>query len=168
MNEHVLEWLPAYHDGELPPARRQQVEKHLQDCPTCRRELDELAGLSALLKAEPLPVRTPAKRFAAQVQLRLPHDDATRSRQAHPRWVLGTPLTLVIVWAFLQAALWVTSAVLATGWALDGAFTWSGAGALAEGLGTLVLLNIALLTGAAILWAGWMAFWWSWKQNQNL
>jgi anti-sigma factor RsiW len=166
MNEHVIESLSAYHDGELSSARRQQVEKHLQDCPACRTELEKLASLSALLQAEPLPAQTPAQRFAAQVQLRLPH--SVSPQRTGPRWVLGTPLALVLIWAFLQAALWVTSAVLATGLALDGSFAWSGAGDLAESLGTLFLLNIALLTGAAILWAGWMAFWWTWKQNQTL
>ena len=60
MSEHILNWLPAYHDGELPPGRRQRVEAHLQGCPSCRAELETLTELSALLKADPAPQRTRA------------------------------------------------------------------------------------------------------------
>ena len=72
MSQHILDWLPAYHDGELSPERQRQVEKHLQACPDCLAELEALDGLSALLKVERMPERISPERFAAQVQLRLP------------------------------------------------------------------------------------------------
>jgi Putative zinc-finger len=39
MNEHPHELLAEYLDGELPPARRSEVEAHLASCPTCADEV---------------------------------------------------------------------------------------------------------------------------------
>jgi anti-sigma factor RsiW len=172
MTQHILEWLPAYHDGELSPSRRQQVEKHLQECPSCAAELQQLQGLSSLLRADPAPAFTPPQRFAAQVQLRLPRGAASRpGRNAErlPRWVLGAPLTLIVVGAFLQAALWVTSIMLANDWIFASApfAGWLAADNLPDMFVTLSALNFALLTGIVVLWSAWLAFWWVWKQNQN-
>jgi len=47
MTSHVFEWLAAYHDDELTQYRQRQVEEHLQDCPTCRAELEAIEGLSS-------------------------------------------------------------------------------------------------------------------------
>jgi anti-sigma factor RsiW len=38
--------LDAYHDGELPPAGRSQVEAHLRDCPSCAAELAAMRRMS--------------------------------------------------------------------------------------------------------------------------
>jgi anti-sigma factor RsiW len=174
MTLHVLEWLAAYHDGELTPNRQRQVNEHLQDCQTCRAELDAIDGLSSLLKADPAPQQTPPQRFAAQVQLRLPRITPLPRRSADqlPRWVLGAPLVLIVVWAFLQAALWVTSFLLTADWALGGLAelfnNWIASESLFESIGNLLLLDAALLLGTAVLWATWMAFWWAWKQSQSL
>jgi anti-sigma factor RsiW len=175
MTQHLLEWLPAYHDGELSRSRRLQVETHLQDCPSCRAELEALQGLSALLQADPLPAHTPVERFAGQVQLLLPRNSAARARRqnstpALPGWVLGIPMTLLLVGSFLQAGLWMTSSLLATGWFFGGgAFAaWLGSDSMPDTLGTLFLLNLTLLAGIASLWMAWLAFWWVWKRNQNI
>jgi anti-sigma factor RsiW len=39
--------LDAYHDGELSPAGRADVEAHLRDCPSCAAELAAMRGMSA-------------------------------------------------------------------------------------------------------------------------
>ena len=39
--------LDAYHDGELSPAGRADVEAHLRDCPSCAAELAAIRGMSA-------------------------------------------------------------------------------------------------------------------------
>jgi anti-sigma factor RsiW len=39
--------LDAYHDGELSPAERSDVEAHLRDCPSCAAELAAIRGMSA-------------------------------------------------------------------------------------------------------------------------
>ena len=172
MTSHVLEWLAAYHDGELTPNRQRQVEGHLQECPTCRAELEAIKGLSSLLKADRAPQQTPSPRFAAQVQLRLPRTAShslRRNADQLPRWILGAPLALIVVWAFLQSALWVTSFILTADWALGQRVAlfsnWIASEGLVETIGDLFLLNTVLLIGTTVLWATWMAFWWAWKQN---
>jgi anti-sigma factor RsiW len=175
MTSHVLELLAAYHDGELTPARQRLVEKHLQDCSTCRAELDAIQELSSLLKADPVPQQTSPQRFAAQVQLRLPHTSPPsprRSADKPPRWLLGAPAALIAVWAFLQSALWVTAFILNANWVLGQrvAFLsdWIASESLVEIMGNLLLLNLVLLVVTAVFWATWMALWWAWKQNLGL
>ena len=38
--------LDAYHDGELSPAERSDVEAHLRDCPSCAAELAAIRRMS--------------------------------------------------------------------------------------------------------------------------
>lgn len=175
MTSHVLELLAAYHDGELTPARQRLVEKHLQDCATCRAELDAIQELSSLLKADPAPQGTPPQRFAAQVQLRLPHLSPPllrRNADQPPRWLFATPIALIVVSAFLQSALWVTAFILNADWAFGQrvAFLsdWIAPEGRLESFGSLLLLNAALVVGVTVLWATWMALWWAWKQNLGL
>jgi anti-sigma factor RsiW len=177
MNPHVTEWLAAYHDGELPPNRQHQVEKHLEECPTCRAELDSLNELSSFLKADPVPPHTPAQRFAAQVGLRLPRaaraslSPTLPNAGGPPRWALAVPLALIMVWAFLQAALFVTAFILTAGNVLGPQAalfsSWiTSVGLFETGL-YLLLFNTVLLVGIAILWSAWMALWLAWVKNQN-
>jgi len=177
MNPHVSELLAAYHDSELTSNRQHQVEKHLRDCPTCRAELEALEELSSLLKADPIPHQTPPERFAAQVQLRLPRASPSRARQkgGQPaRWVLGVPFALIIVWAFLQAALRVTSFILTADQVLGAAGgraalfgSWITTEGLFQTIASLLLFNTILLIGTTILWSAWMALWLAWNKNQN-
>ncbi len=114
MNQHVREWLEAYHDGELEESRRQQIETHLQSCEGCRAELNRLQALAHLLQASPLPEGlTPPERFVSQVRLQL------QPRPAQPAWqsILEVgwrlvPLGLLGAWGFAQAVFLVSGAVL--------------------------------------------------------
>ena len=45
----------AFHDGELPPERRADVEAHLRLCAACAQLLVELRALSRMVMAAPLP-----------------------------------------------------------------------------------------------------------------
>ena len=47
------ELLSAYIDDELSPDDRRQVEEHLSSCEVCRREFEELRGISALVRELP-------------------------------------------------------------------------------------------------------------------
>ena len=177
MNPHVSEWLAAYHDGELPAKHQHQVEKHLEDCPTCRAELEALEELSSLLRADIVPARTPHERFAAQVQLRLPRASLSRTPQRAgqpPRWTLGIPLVLITVWAFLQAALKVATFILTADQVFGiaagrAAFlnNWITTEGFLETSANLLLLNGLLLIGTIILWSAWMALWLAWNRNQT-
>ena len=177
MNPHVSELLAAYHDGELPPNRRHQVENHLEDCSTCRAELEVLEELSSFLKADSVPHHTPPELFAAQVQLRLPRAALSRTYARAgqpPRWVLGVPLALIVVWAFLQAALKITAFILTADQVLGAAGgraaflrSWITTAGLLETSANLLLLNSILLIGTIILWSAWMALWLAWNRNQT-
>lgn len=176
MNPHVSEWLAAYHDGELSSNRRRQVDKHLQDCLTCRAELEAYGELSALLKVDPVPTLPPAERFAAQVRLRLPRVSPPRTRQnggRSSRWALGVALTLMIVWAFLQGALRVTSVILTADnlrGAPDGPAapfnSWITTQGLVETTANLLFLDTILLIGTIIFWSAWVAFWLASEKNE--
>lgn len=50
-----IEQLSAYLDGQLSDVERATLEKHLDECSRCRRELDELEATVALLHALPVP-----------------------------------------------------------------------------------------------------------------
>jgi hypothetical protein len=116
---HVTEWIGAYHDGELKGARLQQVAAHLEHCVTCRAELEALQGLSGLLQTAPaITPRAPARTFAAQVGLRLPHPTTMQQPAWRKALKFGwqfAPLGLIVIWAFAQAVSWVTGLVLLTG-----------------------------------------------------
>ena len=51
--QHINHLLDEYYDGELSPARRRQVEAHLDVCADCRAELEQMRQLSALLAEVP-------------------------------------------------------------------------------------------------------------------
>ena len=61
MSEHVLDWISAYHDGELHGDRLRWVEAHLHTCADCQAELAALQNLAVRLQASPpMPARKPS------------------------------------------------------------------------------------------------------------
>src|SRR3954447_23427655 len=52
--EHEAQ-VQAYHDDELSPQARVDVEAHLRDCADCQSLLEELRTVSRLLSEAPLP-----------------------------------------------------------------------------------------------------------------
>jgi anti-sigma factor RsiW len=169
MSQHVTAWVSAYHDGELSGARLFQVEAHLLDCPACRAELEALKALSTLLQKSPaMPVRTSPERFVAQVRLRTrPHFTSPaplRTRQAG--WLL-VPLSLLGIWAFLQAVLMLSRLVLMAlplSGGLPGTQTEWFPGQMAAQLFVLDAALTAVLV--ALLW-GWLAGWWAARSKHN-
>jgi anti-sigma factor RsiW len=169
MNQHVMGWLGAYHDGELEESRRRQVEAHLQSCESCRAELNRLRALARLLQASPLPEGlTPPERFVSQVRLQL------QPRPAQPAWQpvleMGwrlAPLGLLGAWGFAQAVFLVSAAVLvALGAGLDGnlAMQWlpSAQDLWAVQILTLPISGLETGIGEAVLQFlgdGWLSMW---------
>ena len=166
MSEHVTAWVNAYHDGELHGDRLFQVETHLRDCPACRAELEALKALSTLLqKSPPMPVRTSPERFVAQVRLRTrPHPAQLRRRQTG--WLL-VPLSLLGIWAFLQAVLLVGYLVLMALPLFGGLPGTQAEWFPGQRTAQLFVLDTALTAVlAALLW-GWMAGWWAAHSKHN-
>jgi anti-sigma factor RsiW len=169
MSQHVTAWIAAYHDGELHGDRLVQVEAHLRDCPACRAELEALKSLSTLLQKNPaMPARTSPERFVAQVRLRTrPHVASPaqqRTRQAG--WLL-VPLSLLGMWAFLQAVLLVSYLALIALTLFGGLpgiqVVWFPGQTVVQ----LFILDTALTAVlAALLW-GWMAGWWAARSKHH-
>jgi anti-sigma factor RsiW len=183
MSEHVLDWIGAYHDGELHGDRLRRVEAHLRACPACQAELEALQNLAVQLQANPpMPARTPPEQFVAQVQLRLPPRSApvpgrARLRQAAGLWL---PLGVLALWAFGQAVLVVSGLALGVG-AVPAAMPvvlppLPGLGALpllvalAQPAGwggwlALLVLNAGLTAAVAMLVWGCLAGWWAARET---
>jgi predicted anti-sigma-YlaC factor YlaD len=103
--QHVNHLLSEYHDGELSPARRRQVEAHLGTCVECRAELQELRQLSALLQEVPMPdAFSSPQLFNAQVALRLERREAERSPYPGAAWHV-VPVLLLTGLVVLQGLL---------------------------------------------------------------
>jgi len=93
--------LSAYHDGELSPDDRDQLERHLSECPACAAELEQFRRLSAILDTAPRPQLSDKSRrelyaLAPQVQ------DAGYLRIA--KWVTAMAASVM-----LAASVWVMS-----------------------------------------------------------
>ncbi len=149
MTQHVLSWLDAYHDGELSGSRLRQVELHLQECETCRAELETLQGLSALLQTAPaLEARISTDRFESQVRLLLPsHPQRTGWPKALRLGWSVAPFILIAGLAFGQAALWISQAV---------AMVLRAPASLLF----ILFLELAWMVVVAVLLWGWLASWW--------
>jgi anti-sigma factor RsiW len=183
MSEHVLDWIGAYHDGELHGDRLRRVEAHLRACAACQAELEALQNLKARLQASPpMPALTPPEQFVAQVRLRLPPRSApvpgrARLRQAAGLWL---PLGVLALWAFGQAVLLVSG--LALGMAelpaaipvvlppLPGLGALPLLVALAQPAGwggwlALLVLNTSLTAAVAVLVWGCLAGWWAARET---
>ena len=163
MSEHVLDWIGAYHDGELHGDRLRHVEAHLRTCSACQAELEALRALTIRLQGDPpMPARTPTEQFVAQVRLRMVHQPAAASRarlrQATGLWL---PLGVLVLWALGQAVLAVGGLMLLVLWGAN-ALPQPALGAL-----ELLVLNIALTAVAAGLVWGCLAGWWAARERET-
>ncbi|PWB69736.1 MAG: hypothetical protein C3F07_18670 [Anaerolineales bacterium] len=195
MSDHVTEWLNAYLDGELSGRRLHQVEEHLAECETCQSELESLQGLSALLQEVPAAESISPERFAAQVNLRLPHRPVkrTRNRIIEVGWWM-VPVGLLAVWIFISTAILVSDMVSAAnniglldnGTALLISGTAENAGWTAalgqfgilqgnslhwaeftESFSRNVLPQFAWQVSIALLYLAWIAIWWARRTRQG-
>jgi hypothetical protein len=87
--------LPDYPDGDLNPFWKRLVAAHVEVCPECRRELEELSAVVRLYQDHPLPDPGPAfwQEFDRELHLKLAQVDqslepAPRYRRL-PAYVLG-------------------------------------------------------------------------------
>jgi anti-sigma factor RsiW len=160
MSEHVLDWIGAYHDGELHGDPRRRVEAHLLVCAACQAELEALQNLAVRLQANPpMPARTPPEQFVAQVRLRLPPRRVSAPGRERLRRVAGLwlPLGVLALWAFGQAVLLVSGLALA---ALPAAThtpaSWPGVPVALPPLPGLIALPLLAALAQPSGWGGWL------------
>ncbi|MBN1934399.1 MAG: zf-HC2 domain-containing protein [Anaerolineae bacterium] len=179
MAQHVNHLLAEYYDNELNAHRRRQVETHLDECATCRAELERMTQLSSLMEAYTLPeASTPVETFRAQVMLKVsrrkrsPLPSRTWVWYAIPVSLGGALLALEAVTALLILAVSALSwggieiaASLAPTWVewLNAQISWSDM-LISSGLDLLsltvqVLLYIVLFL-LFIPYAGWVGLLW--------
>ncbi|UCE86065.1 MAG: zf-HC2 domain-containing protein [Deltaproteobacteria bacterium] len=70
----VVDCLDAYHDGELAGLMRRRVERHLEHCSSCRREIAAASALGELLRESADAVMSPD--LWSQIEPRLAPVDA--------------------------------------------------------------------------------------------
>lgn len=155
MSNHVKEWLNAYLDGELKNGRLRLVETHLAECPECMAELESLQNLSSLLHEVPMPDFIPPEKFAAQVNLRLPHEQPKPMKTSAKEfgwWMI--PVSLVLVWVMLAATDLVSDVVVTAGrlGMLSNAPAWLARGFSEEAVWSGTLGEFGLLSGQNLQW----------------
>ena len=110
--------LPWYAAGTLAPAERQEVERHLAGCDSCRTELEEIRHLRQAVKGAYAEAPRPVSDVLRRVQQRIKHTSATSTHEELPvvgwfaplwwRPWLPAALSAVIV-AQLFAITWLIS-----------------------------------------------------------
>ena len=195
MSNHVTEWLNTYLDGELRGSRLHHVEAHLAECQVCQMELESLERLSDLLQEIPAPEFTSPERFAAQVNLRLPHRKAMSSRKMVLEigwWMI--PVGLLATWIFMSTSFLVNDMLSVANnfgllasvsdWIMFGtsnAADWSATlgqfGVLSgntldfavstESFTKTLLPQISLQISIALLYLSWIAIWWARRRRQE-
>jgi anti-sigma-K factor RskA len=107
VHEQFAEDLSLYALGALQGEERASLEKHLEDCAACRRELEQLRGdmaLMALSASGPTPPRRARQRLLDEVA-REPRLHKVPSRRAWipVPWFAAAALALVAVWFWHQS-----------------------------------------------------------------
>ena len=194
MSDHVTEWLNAYFDGELTGRKLHQVEQHLAECEFCRTELTSLDVLSSFLHEVPVPEFTSPERFAAQVNLRLPHKKtAEPGKQVIEFGWWMIPVGLLAAWVFVSTAFILGDILSIAGnlGLLSGMSAWLASGPsngiyLSATIGQMGVLSgnslnwaeatetftrislpqIGLQISIALLYLSWMAIWWARHMRQ--
>jgi predicted anti-sigma-YlaC factor YlaD len=151
--QHVNHLLNEYYDGELSPARRRQVEAHLDACAACRSELEQMRQLSALLDEVALPdaFGSPAL-FGAQVGLRASRAEVKPDQYPGAAWHVVPVLLLcgVLVLQGLFALLGGVAGLARTvGWlGIDVGASWPLWNTVEAQLGSVLRLSPASLVAA--------------------
>jgi hypothetical protein len=195
MSNHVTEWLNAYLDGELKSSQLQHVEAHLVECQACRAELESLARLSSLLHEVPAPEFTPSERFAAQVNLRLPHQRTStpENRILEIGWWM-IPVALLGTWIFISTSFLINDIltmannlgllISISDWLVFGSAHqayWSATlgqfgilsgnvldwAASTEAFTRTSIRQITLQVSIALLYLSWIAIWWVRRQRHQ-
>lgn len=91
--------LSAYLDGALPLRQRERVERHLQSCLNCRRELAQLQRLQALLRETPANYTPPDLVALTMDQARRRLNLPVRQRVPAPVWAAACAVVMVLAFS---------------------------------------------------------------------
>lgn len=190
MNHTQLDWIDAYFDGELQPELEQSFTHHLQECETCRQELENRQLLRTELRSLAMATgEKPAQQFISEIMLHLPPQSSSVSQKASLRilWYV-IPLGILLCFVGLQIFGWVTGlldlipgvnsffALLfpVSAWGgewfnwlssvFQASIFWNGIGQVFEWNIFNQLFYLAVL---AILYCSWMVLWWINRQPQT-
>ncbi|MBN1937965.1 MAG: zf-HC2 domain-containing protein [Candidatus Aminicenantes bacterium] len=140
----TVDRLYNYLDGALPPKDKVEVDRHLAECPACRRALEVRKRLAEA--AEHLPPFAAPENFAACVMAKVPAAAVKKRRL----WTIGLPAAAATVVAGLGLAflLWgqsIVSALQKTG-AAFGSYLQDALNYAAKGLKLLSLAGKIIIT----------------------
>ncbi|MBC7233364.1 MAG: zf-HC2 domain-containing protein [Chloroflexi bacterium] len=94
-HEFCQEELSAFLDGALTPRERRRVEKHLEQCAACRRDLASLQQTVALLRAAPMV--KPPRSFLLPASERARQRQWQRTRLAYGYLRVATAMATVLL-----------------------------------------------------------------------
>ncbi len=84
MHPVVRNYLEAHLDGSLLPPARRELESHLRDCATCRKDVEEARLTNEWMQALVTELMMPAPGFYARVRARVESEGS----QVWPFWQL--------------------------------------------------------------------------------
>lgn len=99
---HALDALPLWAGNDLPPARRAQVDAHLEACPSCRAEAQALLEALAWLRKDAESPFTPEEgsTLRREVMARVRRSAPPRARRSRA-WILLPAAALLLAAAGL-------------------------------------------------------------------
>ena len=111
VHEQFAEDLALYALGALDGEAKVSIEKHVQECAPCRRELEQLRGDTALFALSSAGPRPP-ERAKARLMDAIAQEPRSKKKKSGPSWwgVLGWVATAAI--AIFAAMLWQQNAQL--------------------------------------------------------
>src|SRR5262249_48914536 len=105
VHEQYAEDLALYALGALEDSERLSLEKHLQECASCRRELEQLRGDAALLALTTLGPKPPARAKSRLMDAIAKEPKRPPARARAPLWgVLGWIATAAMI--LVAVTLW--------------------------------------------------------------
>ncbi len=97
----IDEWSGAYLDGELEEEARDQVETHLQNCPTCRKSVNREQSVRTLLRVRRNNLREAAPVLLREaVLVRLDEFDEKRRGRRVLVWAGSVAVTALLIVSF--------------------------------------------------------------------
>jgi len=105
MNCLTVQQMYSFLDGDLPPAEKENIEKHLAACEACRKALDARRCLDEAASA--LPDVAVPEDFCAQVMARLPLAPIPAPAKSRRKLVFAASgIAAIPIGVFLAAVFW--------------------------------------------------------------